>query len=224
MFKKIIYFIWLCHVLAVACMTCTCDMWHLVPQPETEPRPSTLGTWSLSHWTTREIPKGNILPPLVPRMSSSWNVIPDSNNVVSWRAILVCLFVCLAQKKMRCVRHAWFVPKNLAGFNNLYGDRHRGKWLLSFSVSFVVQVRSSIMESEMFQGLHWWLIDKESACNARGPGLTLGWEDPWEKGMATHSSIFAWRFPWTEKPGGLQSMGSHAAGCGQKKKKRRRIK
>ena len=37
---------------------------------------------------------------------------------------------------------------------------------------------------------------------------SLGWEDPQEKGMATHSSILAWRIPWTEEPGGLQSMGS----------------
>jgi len=36
----------------------------------------------------------------------------------------------------------------------------------------------------------------------------LGQEDPLEKGMATHSSILAWRIPWTEGPGGLQSMGS----------------
>ena len=36
---------------------------------------------------------------------------------------------------------------------------------------------------------------------------SLGWEDPLEKGMATHSSILAWRIPWTEEPGGLQSMG-----------------
>ena len=35
---------------------------------------------------------------------------------------------------------------------------------------------------------------------------SLGQEDPLEKGMATHSSIFAWRIPWTEDPGGLQSM------------------
>ena len=34
---------------------------------------------------------------------------------------------------------------------------------------------------------------------------SLGWEDPLEKGMATHSSILAWRIPWSEKPGGLQS-------------------
>ena len=37
---------------------------------------------------------------------------------------------------------------------------------------------------------------------------SLGWEDLLEKGMATHSSILAWRIPWTEEPGGLQSMGS----------------
>ena len=37
---------------------------------------------------------------------------------------------------------------------------------------------------------------------------SLGWEDPLEKEMATHSSILAWRIPWTEEPGGLQSMGS----------------
>ena len=37
---------------------------------------------------------------------------------------------------------------------------------------------------------------------------SLGWEDPLEEGMATHSSILAWRIPWTEQPGGLQSMGS----------------
>ena len=37
---------------------------------------------------------------------------------------------------------------------------------------------------------------------------SLGREDPLEKGMATHSSILAWRIPWTEQPGGLQSVGS----------------
>ena len=37
---------------------------------------------------------------------------------------------------------------------------------------------------------------------------SLGWEDPLEKGMATHSSILAWRIPWTEESGRLQSMGS----------------
>ena len=43
---------------------------------------------------------------------------------------------------------------------------------------------------------------------------SLGGEDPLEKGMATHSSIVAWRIPWTEEPGGLQSTGSHRVTCG----------
>ena len=41
---------------------------------------------------------------------------------------------------------------------------------------------------------------------------SLRWEDLLEKGMATHSSILAWRIPWTEKPGRLQSMGSQRVG------------
>ena len=41
---------------------------------------------------------------------------------------------------------------------------------------------------------------------------SLGREDSLEKGMATHSSILAWEIPWTEEPGGLQSMGSQRVG------------
>ena len=41
---------------------------------------------------------------------------------------------------------------------------------------------------------------------------SLGWEDPLEKEMATHSSILAWRIRWTGEPGGLQSMGSQIVG------------
>jgi len=42
---------------------------------------------------------------------------------------------------------------------------------------------------------------------------SLGWEDPLEKGMATHSSLLAWIIPWTEEPGGLESMGLPRVGC-----------
>ena len=48
---------------------------------------------------------------------------------------------------------------------------------------------------------------KESACNAGDSG-SIPWEDPLEKGMATHSSILAQRIPWTEEPGWLQSIRS----------------
>ena len=44
--------------------------------------------------------------------------------------------------------------------------------------------------------------------------LSLGWADPLEKGMVTHSSILAWRIPWTKEPGGLQTIGSKRVGHG----------
>ena len=57
---------------------------------------------------------------------------------------------------------------------------------------------------------------KEPACQCRRLKEmripSLGWEDALEEEMATHSSILAWRIPWTEEPGGLQSMGSQRAG------------
>ena len=53
---------------------------------------------------------------------------------------------------------------------------------------------------------------KASASNVGDPGLIPGREDPLEKEMVTHSSILAWKIPWTEEPGGLQSMRSQRDG------------
>ena len=53
---------------------------------------------------------------------------------------------------------------------------------------------------------------KQSSCSAEDLGLIPGLEDPLEEGMATHSSILAWRIPRAEEPGGLQSLGSHRVG------------
>ena len=53
---------------------------------------------------------------------------------------------------------------------------------------------------------------KEFACNAGDTVWSLGQEDPLEEGMATHSSLLAWKIPWTEEPGGLQSLGSQRVG------------
>ena len=53
---------------------------------------------------------------------------------------------------------------------------------------------------------------EESACNAGDPGPIPGSGDPLEEEMATHSSLLVWRTPWTEEPGGLQSMGSQIVG------------
>ena len=69
--------------------------------------------------------------------------------------------------------------------------------------------------------LHWAvgsspvtsLVGKESARNVGGPSsIPETREDPLEKEIATHSSILAWKIPWTRKPGGLQSMGSQRVG------------
>ena len=56
------------------------------------------------------------------------------------------------------------------------------------------------------------MAGKESAYNVGDLGSIPGWEDPLEKGMATHSSILAWEIPWTEEPGRLQSMGLQRVG------------
>ena len=53
---------------------------------------------------------------------------------------------------------------------------------------------------------------KESACNAGDWVQFLGWEESLEKELITHSSILAWKTPWTEEPGGLQYVGSQRGG------------
>ena len=63
------------------------------------------------------------------------------------------------------------------------------------------------------QPLPYGASGKESACQCKETwARSLGWEDPLEEGVATHSSILAWEIPWTEEPGGLQSMGSQSVG------------
>ena len=62
----------------------------------------------------------------------------------------------------------------------------------------------------MFRGSY----GKESACSAGDWGSIPGLKDPLEKGMATHSRILAWRIPWREELGRLQSMGSQRVGHG----------
>ena len=64
----------------------------------------------------------------------------------------------------------------------------------------------------------WWFSYKESACSAEDMAMakpqawSLDQEDPLEKEITTHSSILAWRIPWTEEPGRLQSIGSQRVG------------
>ena len=70
---------------------------------------------------------------------------------------------------------------------------------------------SEISQRWMLHGITYFLETITSVIwKTRVP--TLGQEDPMEKGMATHSSILAWRIPWTKEPGGLQSLGLQRVG------------
>ena len=60
------------------------------------------------------------------------------------------------------------------------------------------------------QGIPWWLMVKRLPAMWETWVQSLGREDPLEKEMATHSGTHAWKSPWMEKPGGLQSMGSQS--------------
>ena len=65
-----------------------------------------------------------------------------------------------------------------------------------------------IVSSKSSLGLPRWLSGKESICNTGGVDLIPGLGDPLEKERATHSQALVLKIPWTEEPGGLQSMGS----------------
>ena len=67
--------------------------------------------------------------------------------------------------------------------------------------------RRERLPTPVFLGFPGGSVGKESTCNVGDLGRSLGWEDPLGKGIATHSSILAWRIPWT-----LQSMGSQRVG------------
>ena len=71
------------------------------------------------------------------------------------------------------------------------------------------QSPEEIQSSSISLGLPWWLRGGNRLLATRETWVrSLGQEDTLQKEMATHSSILAWRIPWTEEPGGLQSTGS----------------
>ena len=71
-----------------------------------------------------------------------------------------------------------------------------------------------MVSSCFFGGFPGGSDGKESACNVGDLGSMPGQDRSSKKGMVTHSSILAWRIPWTEKPGGLWSLGSQRVGHG----------
>ena len=77
--------------------------------------------------------------------------------------------------------------------------------------AFILTV-TCVTVTELCQGFPHSSVGKETTCQCRDmrrwPVPSLGREDPLEEGMATYSSVLAWRSPWTEEPGRLQSTGS----------------
>ena len=70
-----------------------------------------------------------------------------------------------------------------------------------------------MVEYDIFQASWVVLVVKNLPANAGDVGVqSLGQEDPLEEGMATYSNILAWRIPWTEDPGRLQSLGLQRVG------------
>ena len=69
----------------------------------------------------------------------------------------------------------------------------------------------SVLFTLQMSELPWWLRHVKNLLAVQETWVrSLGREGPLEKGMAAHPSILAWRIPWTEEPGGLQSMGSQS--------------
>ena len=90
---------------------------------------------------------------------------------------------------------------------NKHCNLNKSKTELVFSIPFEdALIHYSVLVNK--QGFPGGSDGKESACNARDSGLIPGSGDALEKRMATHSSIFAWRIPWTEELGRLQSTSS----------------
>ena len=90
----------------------------------------------------------------------------------------------------------------------LYNLRNVPFWHLVFTLW-------DISSKEKIRAIPGHISGKEPACQCRRRrvmGLIPSWEDVLEEGITTHSSILAWEIPWTEKPGGLQSMGSQRVG------------
>jgi len=76
--------------------------------------------------------------------------------------------------------------------------------MLSLYLVFIIPIHSMVICNWDFPG---GSAVKNLQASAEDTGLIPSWEDPLEKAMATHSSILAWRIPWTEEPGGCSPAG-----------------
>ena len=120
---------------------------------------------------------------------------------MEFRKMVTITLYARQQKRHRCIEQSFGLCGRGRGWDDL-GEWHWNMYNIIYETS----------HQSRFDARYWMLgagvLGKEFACNAGDLGSIPGWEDPLEKGMGTHSSILAWRIPWTEEPGGLQPMGS----------------
>ena len=112
------------------------------------------------------------------RVSASASVLPM--NTQAWSPLEWTSWISLQSKGLSRV------------FSSTTVQKHQ-----FFSAQFSHSPTLTILTSKTYKGIP---NSKESACNSRDLGSIPGLEYPLEKGMATHSSILAWRIPWTEEP------------------------
>ena len=155
-------------------------MWNLAPWPGIQPCSPALRVQGLSHWTIREVPE--LLPVsscLCSRQPGWWLRLPLYCNG------FVCVSVPRQLFEARNMSHHLSGPRTKHGNFQAYlrVDFFFQK-ILYCSDNTVQTVLPAVRETQVW---------------------SVGGDDPLEESLATHSSILAWRIPWTEEPGGLHS-------------------
>ena len=100
--------------------------------------------------------------------------------------------------------HGKYMGKKWKQWQTLFSWAPKSLWMVTAAMK--------LKDAYSLEGFPSGSDGKASVCIAGDPGSSLGWEDPLEKEMAAHSSILAWKIPWTVEPGRLPSMGSQRVG------------
>ena len=110
------------------------------------------------------------------------------------------------EKKIQSTLHIWISMDSIKGWK-MFGKKKFHE--IPKNTTWICHSSSTIyIALTLYLGFPGGSDGKVSACNAGDMVWSMDQEDPLEKEMATHSSIPAWRIPWTEEPGKLQYMGS----------------
>ena len=187
---------------------------HSGLQPPVSPGP--WGPWARVSWALtvlpwplkkqRRIPKGRAVGAAVTGCSCRPRA-PSHTAAAAFRAAVAPVY-----------RRGWWVRVDLGGksplrdthLQDVLGSPDPACWSTGFPFIYSLPSVHNTLGSRNEDGFPWWLSGKESACQQETWVRSLGWEDPLEKERAMHSSIPAWKMPWTEEPGGLQSLGSQS--------------